>query len=329
MTNIPIVDPPPAPSAGNVVLYGEETISGVRLMAKFPNGDTTEVASEGSEPGQDSMLIWLSDMHIGSPGGTQARVTALVTHLLGLSPDGVIDTGDCKHNYGTTTGGELDNYKTWVRSTLPWLVSTGAPYPILPGNHDEVYDYASPVGMPTDWSLWDPRMWSAPYRWRADWSQAHIRFLAIHSYIKHENPLLGFFSVDQADIDWLEDELAVLPSGWKAIVCSHAPADPVFGNYIHDSLGGANLRTLLAVNAGKIAAYLNGHRHGNMENAALNGIRHMNGPSTSYTQGNGYGAYTRIEYTAATNSIKFRVFYAANGFTEYPTSLYTPVTINL
>ena len=76
---------------------------------------------------------------------TAAVVVAGVT----LNPAGVIDTGDCKDHYGADQGDEQDNYITYIRNKLPWgTVNAGvnATYPILPGNHDEIYDYTDTAG---------------------------------------------------------------------------------------------------------------------------------------------------------------------------------------
>lgn len=330
MTDIPVISPP-APKVGKVVLYGEDTGSGIRLMSVFPNGDTTELASETGQPGEDSLLVLTADWHVGKQ--LNSRVVELVGHLNSLGADGAIDLGDCSEGFGLASAHQMDEYCDIVRDEMPWLSvnpgSGNASYPILPGNHDEVHDYASPIGEPTDFTIFNQRLWGPPYRWSADWAQARIRFLAIHSYIRHAQPYLGFFTVDQSDVDWLEDQLDAVPNGWKAIVCSHAPANPGFGNFIFDQIGGAALRQLLALKSNRIAAYLNGHRHGNMGTGVLDGIRHFNMVSTSYTQGNGLGAYATVRYSSSTNSLLFRCFYGVPPWAEFPTSLYTPVNINL
>lgn len=324
MTDIPIDG-----TTKHVTIRADEQGGRYRLLAQFPGGETEELASEPVPPlGNQGLFVWTSDWHIGRGTSNPARIDSVVDRLLLLQPAGVIDTGDCKDGFGAGTGTQLDDYVTRVRYRVPWAVSKGAPLPILPGNHDEVFDY-TPQGNPTDFSLWAPRMWAAPYHWSTDWAAPKIRFLAIHSTIKHENPFWGFASVAAAETDWLGNELAALPAGWKAIVCSHFPANPAFGNEIRPELGGTALRTILSANSAKIVAYLNGHRHANMSVSNMNNIPHFNGPSVSYTLGNGYGAYATITYDPEGGSVTLRVYYAVAPFNEYPVSLYSPVTIGL
>jgi len=314
----------------SISVYGEERDGRYRLVAGFPGGEQEELSSAPVPlaPGGASVFVWTSDWHIGRGTSNPARIASVVDHVLALNPAGVIDLGDCKDGYGAASASQLDQYITDVRYRLPWAVAhDGAPLPILPGNHDEISDYAYPVGMPTDWSLWTPRMWSPPFRWAADWAGPRVRFLAVHAEIRHANPLLGFFSLTQTELDWLSGQLAGLPPGWKAVVCSHPAANPAFGNEIRTEIGGGALRALLAANQGKVLAYLNGHRHANMGVNVLDGIVHFNGPSVSYTLGNGYGGFATLTHDG--DEVVVRAFYGRAPFDEFPTSVYTPVRLQL
>lgn len=247
----------------------------------------------------------------------------------------MIDTGDCKDHFGADTGDEQDNYISRVRGTLPYLpVNAGvnALFPILPGNHDEVLDYTSGT-MPTatDFSLFDARFWGAPYHWTCDWEAPRIRFIAFHSYIHHaQGGLAGTAHVDASERAWLAAELAALPANWRAIVCSHFPANPAFGNNIWSTLGGTELLALLATYSSVIPCYLNGHRHDNMGRNVLNGITHFDGPGMAYTLGNGYGGFVPITYDDAARTLTFDYLYGPphpGGYTRY--SGYTPVVVQL
>jgi hypothetical protein len=267
---------------------------------------------------------------LGRSGPTTA--TALVNHIVSLDAAGVIDTGDCKESYGADTGDELTNYITYVRNTMPWAtVNPGfhAAAPILPGNHDEILDVSEGT-MPTatDFSLFTSRLWNPPFHFTCDWHAPRIRFIVIHSYIQHSvGGLAGLFNCDQSEIDWLRAQIDDMPAGWRTLVCSHAPANTAFGNEIRAELGGTNLRALLATKASKIIAYLNGHRHANMNTSVLNGITHFNGGAVSYTAGNGNGGFMPITYDPDARTLTFDYRYARTPFARY--AGYTPVVISL
>lgn len=297
--------------------------------------------ASGAIPGEPNDLwIWTSDWHVPSDdaeapivGDTKPTdAAALVEHINSLNPAGVIDTGDCKDHYGPGTGDELDNYVAIVRDGIErWgEVNPGASatHPILPGNHDEVQDSGAGSGTATDFSLFDARFWSAPYHWSTDWPAAQVRFIGIHAAIIHDQGgFTGFFTVAQAETDWLEDELAALPGGWKAIVCCHAPLDnAAFGNGVHDAKGGSALRAVLAANSAKVAACLNGHRHSKMATSVLAGIRHISGPGVSYYTGDARGGFVPI--THADGVLTFDCLQGPpSGYGRV--SGYTPITVEL
>jgi hypothetical protein len=254
-------------------------------------------------------------------------------HMDVLAPAGVIDTGDCKDHYGPSTGNELDEYEARVLEVVPWAgvnPGTNAQWPILPGNHDEVNDY--PYQPANDFSLFNARLWGPPYHWTCDWQAAQVRFIGYHARIVHWGdtlPYSGFFVVEQAERNWLASELGLLPDGWQAIVCSHPPLHPSFGNNIGEwpGYGGTEVKAILAQHSGRIAAYLNGHRHANMNTAVLNGITHFNGPGTSYSAGNGKGGFVPIDYNPPARTLTFRYHYARTPFAPFVG--YTPVVIQL
>lgn len=287
-----------------------------------------------------NLWVWTTDWHVTSDdseagilGETKPKeAAAVVSHINGLNPAGVIDTGDCKDHYGLSTSDEHDNYIRYVRSKMSWAtVNPGfnAKYPILPGNHDEVDDYSSPDNG-TEFSMWDSKFWPAPYHWTCDWAAPKIRFIAMHAYIMHApNGLAGGFSIDQVEIDWMTAQIAALPAGWKAIVCSHPPALPAFGENIWTTLGGTNLIAALAANNTKIVAYLNGHRH-NQTTAVQDGICHFNVGSMAYTQANGFGGFMVIEFLPGSNTLRFHYRYGPETlYGAFNPGQYTPIDISL
>jgi 3',5'-cyclic AMP phosphodiesterase CpdA len=276
----------------------------------------------------ENLWVWTTDWHVtsadteaGGLGETRPHQAASISrYIRALAPAGVIDTGDCKDHYGLDTGDEHDQYITNVKNIIPWgTVNEGVPAqaPILPGNHDEVADYGGGV---TDFSFW-----GAPYHWTTDWNAAQIRFIGVHTYVEHTGGLAGFFHCDADERDWLQDELDALPSGWKAIICTHPSIDPAVGNEVRADFGGTELRALLAANAAKITCCVSGHRHISPPGqTTVDGIPHITGPGVSYGTGNSDGGIMILKYTGSNI-----VFHALRGPASFIGALdaYTPISV--
>jgi hypothetical protein len=288
-----------------------------------------------------NLWVWITDCHLVNnatePGITgQTRPTqgsAFSDYIIAQRPAGVIDTGDCKDHFGPNTYDQHGHYRASIRDELPWgtVTAPSALYPILPGNHDEIYDYTeSPV---TDFSLFDQRFWPAPYHWYCDWTAARIRFIAFHSNIVHgPSGLQGLFQVAQSEIDYVSAQLAALPANYTAIVCCHPPIAPAFGNYIWTALGGTALRAVLTANAAKITCVIGGHRHLNFPTTTLEGNQHFSGPSLAYTLGNGFGGYVPITLDPAARTLTFDYLYGRTPFTTRYTNAgvpFTPIVLSL
>jgi len=243
------------------------------------------------------------DVTTGGLGETfPSQCKMMSQYINSLAPAGVVDLGDCGDHYTGDKATELDNYVAYVKNVMRWPSVSGgnATHPCLPGNHDKLTDYTDAEGA-DPYSLFNARLWSSPYHWYTDWSAPKIRFIAIHTNILHSpHASAGGFSITQAEIDWLETQLAALPVGWKAIVCSHAPLDNAFfGNGIILTEGGTALLALIAANSAKIAACLGGHRHINGLSNTLSGVLHISCPAMSYTENNSPGGFFLLEYDGA------------------------------
>ena len=286
-----------------------------------------------------NLFVWTTDWHVvsndlesGGIGETRPTNAAEVSaHIAALEPAGAIDTGDCRDHLGVGNADEFDRYIDSVRDLLPWATVNGgvnALFPILPGNHDELHDNTIP-GSPTDFTEFDSKFWGPPYHWTCDWEAPRIRFIALHCEIIHAPDILvSFFSLDASEVEWLEDELAALPADWQAIVCSHAPANSVFGNEIRHDAGGTALIATLAANRTKIAAYLCGHRHQNMSTNVKDGILHLSGPGMAYTQGNGLGGWSPITYDPQARTLTFDFLLGPpSAFTRF--AGFTPIEVQL
>jgi hypothetical protein len=288
-----------------------------------------------------NLWIWTTDWHLVNNFADHGIVgevypvdgSSVSDYIIGLRPAGVIDTGDCKDHYGANTYDAHGHYRASARDELPWGVVTApsALYPILPGNHDEIYDYTDTRG--TDFSLFDQRFWAAPYHWICDWAAARIRFIGFHSNIVHAPDIrLGFFSVAQTEIDYVTDQLAALPANYTAIVCCHPPIAPTFGEYIYDANGGTALRAVLSANAAKITCCIGGHRHFNFSTTTLDGIPHFSGPAMSYTLGNSLGGWVPITLDPAARTLTWDYLLGPpSSYTRYsPGGVpFTPIVLTL
>lgn len=263
---------------------------------------------------------------------------ALGAWIAAYNPFGVFDTGDCKDGYGAANTNQLDMYREHLRWRMPWVTLNAgfnAQWPTLPGNHDEVDDYNT-VGSVSDFSPFTSKFWSPPFHWSFDWPAPKVRVIALHTYIQHTGGIAaGLAHIDTTEINFLTSQLASLPTGWCAIVCSHFPANPAFGDYVnfidntYEFAGPSTLANTLAANAAKIPCYLNGHRHDNMTTNTLNGIVHIDGCSTAYTLNNGSGGFVPIKYDSAARTLTFDYLYAhsAGAFTRY--AGFTPIVVTL
>lgn len=243
--------------------------------------------------------ITSSDSETGGLGETlPGQALAISRYLNSFGAAGIVNLGDDKDHYGSETGDELDNFKTNVYNVLNWASVNGgvtALKPTGPGNHDEIADYTDEAE--TDFSLWNARFWSSPYHWTCDWSAPQVRFIFVHAYVIHApDANAGFFQMDASEVTWLTAELAALPVGWKAFICSHPALAPALGNEVHDDFQGTELRALLAANAAKLVGCLGGHRHTNGASATLSTIKHLSCPGMSYTADNAAGGFILLEY---------------------------------
>lgn len=300
-----------------------------------------------------NLAVVTTDWHLvpddSTPGGLgetyPKEAYAVVEHIVGMEPAGCIDMGDCKDHYvgqGPSLSAEHANYKKYVQSRIPWFpVNAPTPGngvvnatdPILPGNHDESDDYTTPDNG-VEFAPFDSNFWAAPYHWTCDWTAPKIRFIAFHAYIIHDDPNVdnGYFQMDSAELTWLTNELAALPSGWKAIVCCHPAMLATFGNEIKSNHGGTALLALLAANNTKIAACLGGHRHLNEPHAVQDSILHISCMSVAYTAGNQRGGFTLIEYLPGSNALRFHARYGPATDSFYgpvDPSVYTPQDVAL
>lgn len=289
--------------------------------------------------GGDSLWIWTSDWHVvsndaesGIIGETHPTDAAdVAAHIASLDPAGVIDTGDCKDHFGLAASDEHDRYLAAVAATLPWgTVNAGvnATYPILPGNHDEVFDSID-SGTVTDMTTWDAKFWGAPYHWTCDWAEPRVRFIALHCTIIHQPTVgSGLFAIAQSEIDYLSAQLAALAVGWQAIVCTHTSADPIFGNNIYGPAGGDALLAVISASKTRIACCLSGHRHAPTLTHVLNGTRHISGPGVSYTLGNSYGGWCPIAYDDSARTLTVDFLYGPpHSYTRV--AAYDPIVIQL
>lgn len=280
-------------------------------------------------------FIGSTDWHVGRDGNPPAYTEAIANHIVSLAPAGCFDLGDCKDHVGASSAPELVSYKALVRDVLPWAhVNPGvnAKKPLTPGNHDEFGDYQDPG--PGNFSLFDAALWGPPYHFTCDWPEPRIRFVVIHSRLVHPNDTVvypGFATTESAEWAWLDNELDLLPEGWQAIIGSHFPLHPGYGNNIgHWSWlphGGTEIRAILMAHAPRVTAYMNGHRHANLNASILDGIPHFNMPGVAYAGGQPSGGIVPIDYNPVARSLTFSYHIARPPFN--PLAGFTPIVVQL
>jgi 3',5'-cyclic AMP phosphodiesterase CpdA len=279
--------------------------------------------------------IWVSDWHMVSDdleaGGVPQSVAGgmhptdssiLAQQIAILNPQVVLDTGDCKDHYGTSSGetNEHDNYITYVRnsSSINWGTINAdagvvATKPILPGNHDQEYDSRDPVN-DTSYISWNARFWGPPYHWTMSWAAPKVKFIALHTQIIHiVDPLPdgyeGWAKIDPTEVTWMSARVDEMPAGWTAILCSHHPlasegAGP--GGGVRSDTGGAALYAAMAARNTKIMGALSGHRHlAHNFVWSLDSITHICAPGVSYRLGDTLGRFNIIDFIPATNKLQF------------------------
>lgn len=286
-------------------------------------------------------VVLITDCHVvsndseaGLVGETYPSHAKVMARLINnLEPYQVYNGGDDKDHYGNeaAVGDELDNFKTNLYNVLNWRAPTSGGNvlrPMLPGNHDATLDYTDEGA--NDFSVWETRFWQAPYHWYDDWPAPQIRFIGLHVEIIHEpDAQAGYFSISESERTYLTAQLAALPVGYKAVILTHAPLDPEFGNEVHADHGGTEVRATLASNAAKIAGCLSGHRHGNGNSHTLSGVLHVSCPSLAYTENNAAGGFFLLEYDGVDTLTAHYRTGVGTLFGAYDPAVYVPVEISI
>lgn len=294
--------------------------AGTDLDTLSPNGSTYDNTLD------QNLLLWVTDPHFSGTGGgidpmLPREGLALANHIIGLKPVAVIVTGDLGENFGSSA-----NYTSYKEKFRDPLIAAGIEVIDIPGNHDENDDKT--VAAPNSWSVLTsviPEI-VAPFHKTYSWTAAKIKVICAHSYIVHAPDVLqSYGQIDQTEIDWVEDELDSLSTGWKAVVMTHFPGQSGFGgNHIHDDKGGTAWRALLAANASKIVFYGSGHTHAAPAVTTLSGITHINGAHGSYWTSWNSGGFSTLRFKSDTGVIQVEARDGRTTYGQLSRSVWTP-----
>lgn len=282
--------------------------SGTSLDTLIPSGSTISTRIDANK------VVLVTDLHVSSiPSGLDPtkvlEARAFANHINSMKPAMVINLGDNKEIFGSSQN--VNDFKTGFHDVLV------GPHYFLRGNHDEDYDTDNATGSFTGFNAVFPSG-SYPYRFAVDWSGAKVKFICPHTYILHTgSPNMGYGAIDSDEISWVSGQLNSLEAGWKAIVGSHFPLNPTFGNEIHADAGGNTFRSLIAANSGKIACYINGHRHFSPGTNTLSGVIHFNAPMGSYWTSWGEGGFTLMDYNPEADTITMQSREGRNLYGQY------------
>lgn len=251
---------------------------------------------------------------------TSGMAIALSNFINSLRPVLITNFGDSGDRYGDIPNLEdLTLFKQYAYTKLI------APQLILRGNHDAIFD--SDEVAPNDFTNFDVLFPEIPYHATALWEAPNVTFIAAHSEIIHTpDPLEGFWSIEQTEIDWIEDQIDAAPG--KVIVCLHPPA-PMneFGNGVATTHGGLNLMALLAAKTAKILCVLGGHRHIDNIQATIDGNLHVSLGCVGYT--NDTAGFFNVADFDGVSTITFTPVSARAPFGDMDPLTFPPIVLNL
>ena len=153
------------------------------------------------------LLAQLSDPHIGATWageGSVERFAAAVDAVRGLEPDAVVVTGDLADHASDEEYRQLHEL----------LAPIGAPYHLLPGNHDDRRAF-NHLGEPVQYSV----------------DLGPLRLVVVDTTIPGQDG----GALDGGRLDWLEQELASAPEQPTLIAMHHPPL--VLGIPVWDRIG--------------------------------------------------------------------------------------------
>jgi 3',5'-cyclic AMP phosphodiesterase CpdA len=208
------------------------------------------------------VLVQLSDPHIGgawAAGDPLARFTAAVEAIRRRPerPDAVVVSGDLADHgsaqeYGVVAG---------------QLTSLGAPFHVVPGNHDDRRTLRSVFGLPGEDA--------APVHYTVD--AGPVRLVMLDSTVPGEDP--GDLGRDQ--LDWLEATLTDAPDRATLLVMHHPPAVtgiPAWDAICLPDAARSGLGAIVSRHA-QVRGTLSGHLHHTII-ATLGGRVALTAPST-------------------------------------------------
>ncbi len=209
----------------------------------------------------DILLLLLTDTH-ATLNGTWSDTSANIKELCALiRPEAIVHLGDI-------TDGVVSRELTYeyVRGILAELRQNGLPVHVVLGNHDANYFAGNPdvltvqeqVELYQDKVLKSPSERDKPYYY-TDFND--VRCIFLHAYDNAEKHRYGF---DRGQIEWLDETLQSVPSGYRALIFSHdAPLTQldVWADKIRHE---EEILAVLTKHHECILAFIHGHTHADL-----------------------------------------------------------------
>jgi acid phosphatase len=213
----------------------------------------------------DPTFLVLGDWGFKGSGGQRKVAAAMTRAASELAPRFVISVGDNFYNRGVRSTDD-PQWQTSFEAVYnapelkcPW-------YPVL-GNHDHGGNIDAEIAFQSVDARW--QMAARYYRKSEALSggvAADLFFLDTTSIVEGED---GPAETD-AQLDWLERELAASEANWKIVVGHH----PVFSGGKHGSSRVLVERLKPLIDRFGVRAYLNGHDH-DLQHIAVDGVHYL------------------------------------------------------
>ncbi len=214
----------------------------------------------------DDSLVFtlLTDTHYVINGNWETCAATIEAVNRGTRPDGIIHLGDL-------TDGILDKRicRKYSHRVIDRILDWGIPFYLAIGNHDANYFRNNPhlLSEEEQYAYYlkdivsgenrEERLW-----YRADFPEANLRFLFLHSYDNGETLRYGF---SDEELAWVEKELSELPTAYRLLVFSHDAPLARLDYWSTEIRNGEKLTDLLdtwnMTHENRILAFIHGHTH--------------------------------------------------------------------
>ena len=228
--------------------------------------ETARVIRTVQERRTDGCLVFtlLADTHYVVNGNWETCAATIEAVNQAVRPDGIIHLGDL-------TDGILDKRicQKYSRRVIDRILGWGIPFYMTIGNHDANYFRNNPFVLSEEeqyvyylkdivsGETQEKRLW-----YQADFPEASLRFLFLHSYDNGEALRYGF---SDEELEWVEKELAELPTAYRLLLFSHDAPLACLDYWAAEIRNGEKLAAMLddwnMAHENRIVAFIHGHTH--------------------------------------------------------------------